>query len=276
MTFSMSIEQSYSHKPYNWLVVLRIYVASAVFQPYRDLEAGDIQSLEIRVARPGIELRTSCSKCKLSYFQHLLQNLFMDFWWNLVGMKYSWFLTSVVVFPPGSRAGKNKSQGSPSSRNFFRPEGYSKNTKFMHSNDLEACGTYEVLLYLVPFQSQILDPFLDLVKLVILPYFNAISIHFCAVKCFQVCKWNNVYIKDWNGVRVSMNCLCIYLGEGRGYTNVCNVYMVCTCKNTVSLYYRTAQWIFTKLSRDKGLMASAHVSGIWARSFQGRIQGGAK
>ena len=28
-----------------WLVVLRIYVALAVFQPYRDLETGDNQSL---------------------------------------------------------------------------------------------------------------------------------------------------------------------------------------------------------------------------------------
>ena len=44
-----------------WLVVLRIYVASAVFQPYRDLEAGDNQSLKIQVARPGIEQQTSCS-----------------------------------------------------------------------------------------------------------------------------------------------------------------------------------------------------------------------
>ena len=38
-----------------WLFVLRIYVALAIFQPYCDLEAGDNQSLEIRVARPGIE-----------------------------------------------------------------------------------------------------------------------------------------------------------------------------------------------------------------------------
>ena len=35
------------------LVVLRIYVASAVFQLYRDLEAGDNQSLKIQVAIPG-------------------------------------------------------------------------------------------------------------------------------------------------------------------------------------------------------------------------------
>ena len=40
------------------------------------------------------------------------------FWWNLVGMKYSWSLTSVVVFRPDpSRAdpgqGQNRSQGVP-------------------------------------------------------------------------------------------------------------------------------------------------------------------
>ena len=44
-----------------WLVVLRIYVALVVFQPYRDLEAGDNQSLKIQVASPGIEPRTSFS-----------------------------------------------------------------------------------------------------------------------------------------------------------------------------------------------------------------------
>ena len=44
-----------------FLVVLRINVASAVFQPYRDLEAGENQPLKIQVARPGIEPRSSCS-----------------------------------------------------------------------------------------------------------------------------------------------------------------------------------------------------------------------
>ena len=39
-----------------------IYVISiVVFQRYRDLEAGDNQSLKIQVARPGIERRSSCS-----------------------------------------------------------------------------------------------------------------------------------------------------------------------------------------------------------------------
>ena len=44
-----------------WLVVLRINVDLAVFQPYLDLEAGYNQSLKIQVARPGIELWSSCS-----------------------------------------------------------------------------------------------------------------------------------------------------------------------------------------------------------------------
>ena len=45
----------------DWLVVLRIYVALAVFQSYCDLEAGDNQSLKIQMARPGIEPWTSFS-----------------------------------------------------------------------------------------------------------------------------------------------------------------------------------------------------------------------
>ena len=44
-----------------WLVVLRINVDLAIFQPYLDLGAGDNQSLKIQVARPGIEPRSSCS-----------------------------------------------------------------------------------------------------------------------------------------------------------------------------------------------------------------------
>ena len=47
--------------PIGWLVVLRINVDLAIFQPNLDLEAGDNQSLKIQVARPGIEPRSSCS-----------------------------------------------------------------------------------------------------------------------------------------------------------------------------------------------------------------------
>ena len=53
-----------NEKSIGWLVVLRIYVALAVFQPYRDLEAGNKQSLKIQVTRPGIEPRISCSVCQ--------------------------------------------------------------------------------------------------------------------------------------------------------------------------------------------------------------------
>ena len=57
MTFNFDLVQIQ-----RWLVVLRIYVASAVFQPYRDLEAGDNQSLKIQVAKPGIEPLSFCSE----------------------------------------------------------------------------------------------------------------------------------------------------------------------------------------------------------------------
>ena len=46
---------------FGWLVVLRITVDLAIFQPYLDLEEGDNQSLKIQVARPGIEPWSSCS-----------------------------------------------------------------------------------------------------------------------------------------------------------------------------------------------------------------------
>ena len=80
------------------------------------------------VRRPS----SSSSVRKLFTFSTSSPKPLDGFWWNLVGMKYSWSLTSVVVFwpdPPrgGSRGGaKIGHRGSPYSRNFFfRPEGYS-------------------------------------------------------------------------------------------------------------------------------------------------------
>ena len=49
------------------LVVLRINVDLAIFQPYLDLEAGDNQSLKIQVARLGIEPWSSCSASQELY-----------------------------------------------------------------------------------------------------------------------------------------------------------------------------------------------------------------
>ena len=57
----MHIQLMKTFEMVGWLVVLRINVDLAIFQPYLDLEAGDYQSLKIQVARPGIEPRSSCS-----------------------------------------------------------------------------------------------------------------------------------------------------------------------------------------------------------------------
>ena len=46
-------------------------------------------------------------------------------------------------------------------------------------------------------------------------------------------------------------------------------------EHIVSLYYRTAQWMFTKLGRHEVLMVPYKCCFL-ARSVQGRIQGGAK
>ena len=163
---------------------------------------------------------------------------------------------------------------------------------------------------------------------------------------FHVCKWKNAYIKDLNALRILMNLLCIYLGEGRGGSALMHVY-VCSVRETlwnfighsvllgesfhrtelisvwlwvymvleatsdisvrlemrqigpitylscrsdgpmnladtdvwehiVSLYYRTAQWMFTKLCKDEMFIAPHMHKGVLAISAQGRIQGGAK
>ena len=69
-----------------------------------------------------------------------------------------------------------------------------------------------------------------------------------------------------------MNFLCNYLGEARGGA-LMHVY---EWEHIVSLYYRTARWMFSKLGRDEVLMAPHMHYGVSARSTQGRIQGGAK
>ena len=47
-------------------------------------------------------------------------------------------------------------------------------------------------------------------------------------------------------------------------------------EHIVSLYYRTALWMFTKLGRDEVLMFPYKCCCFSARSVQGQIQGGAK
>ena len=59
-----------------WFGLLRIYVALAVFQPYRDLEAGDNQSLKIQVARRGIEPRSSCSASQYRFMKDIKSEIY--------------------------------------------------------------------------------------------------------------------------------------------------------------------------------------------------------
>ena len=47
-------------------------------------------------------------------------------------------------------------------------------------------------------------------------------------------------------------------------------------EHIVSLYYRTALWMCTKLDRDEVLMARHMHKDVFAISAQGRIQGEAK
>ena len=47
-------------------------------------------------------------------------------------------------------------------------------------------------------------------------------------------------------------------------------------EHIVSLYYRIAEWMFTKLGRDEVLMVPYKCCCFLSRSVQGRIQGGAK
>ena len=67
------------------------------------------------------------------------------FWWNLVWMKYSRSLTSVVVFRPdpsrgGSRAGQKKVRGGPLLQETSSSDRKATATNQMHSSDLETCG----------------------------------------------------------------------------------------------------------------------------------------
>ena len=70
-----------------------------------------------------------------------------------------------------------------------------------------------------------------------------------------------------------MNFLCIYLDEKGGGGAPMHVYV---WEHIASLYYRTAEWMFTKLGRDEVLMVPYKFCCFSARSVQGRIQGGAK
>ena len=105
---------------------------------------------------------------------------------NLVGVKCSWSLTSGVVFRPDpsrgeSRAGPNEVTGGPLLQRTSASDWKAIATNRMHSNHLEACGILYCYFWFhskVKFLTHFRHPF---GLIVILPYFNAISVDFYAV-----------------------------------------------------------------------------------------------
>ena len=117
------------------------------------------------VVRPSVVVRRrpSSSVRKLFTFSTSSPKPLDGFWWNLVGMKYSCSLTSVVVFRPdpsrgGSRAGAKIGHGGPLLQETSSSDRKATATNQMDSNDSRSMWE-EVLLSLVPFRSQIFDAF---------------------------------------------------------------------------------------------------------------------
>ena len=109
------------------------------------------------------------------------------FWWNLVGMKYSWSLTSVVVFrpdPPRGRAkiGHGGGGGVPFFKKLLLQTGRLQRQTEWIAMIYKHVGRSVVTFGSIPKSNfrRVFDVFL---YFVILPYFNAISMDFYAVKC---------------------------------------------------------------------------------------------
>ena len=149
----------------------------------------------------------------------------------------------------------------PSAKNFFRVGMLQQQTECI-AIIYKHLGRSVVIL--VSFGSQIFDTYFASFWTVILVYFNAISIDFYAIKSFIyiIYKWVNAYSRRLNAwgilmkfylfLQVKSKCVC-----GGGCTSTC----ICigTQTHRVSLNYRIAWWIFTKLGRDKVLMTPAHL-----------------
>ena len=108
------------------LVVLRINVDLAIFQPYLDLEAGDNQSLKIQVVRPGIEPRSSCSAsqelnhsataapyqlCKAVYYFKILYRYYpLSYFYETITTRWKEILTRCVCKTRCPQRPKKKSK----------------------------------------------------------------------------------------------------------------------------------------------------------------------
>ena len=115
----------------NFIIKLQYNFADFLAHRSRRLEWAIVIAHRPSSVRPSVNF---------SHFRLLLQNR----WLNLVGMKYSWSLTSVVFFrpdPPGADPGRgqNRSRG-PLLQETSSSDWKATATNRMHSNDLEACG----------------------------------------------------------------------------------------------------------------------------------------
>ena len=108
------------------------------------------------VVRPSVCLSVCPSSVrKLFIFSTSSPEPLDGFWWNLVGMKYSWSQQVLLFFGqirPGRIQGGAKigHRGSPSRNFFFRSDGYSDKPN----------ASQWALLFLGPSWSQIFDAFL--------------------------------------------------------------------------------------------------------------------
>ena len=143
----------------------------------------------------------------------------------------------------------------------------------------------EVLLFLVSIPKsnfwRVFDVFLDLV---ILAYFNVISIHFYASKVrwsafilynFNISKWEKAYSKRFECLKIFNEFLCVYLLRWRegGGVALMHVYVYIGTHNqlfpTEPLY-----GCLRNFDRDEVLIVTAPVYRIFRpNSTQGRIQG---
>ena len=138
------------------------------------------------VVRPTVVVARPSSVRKLFTLSTSSPEPLDEFWWNLVGMKYSWSLTSVVVFSqihpwadPGR--GQNRSWG-PLLQGTSSSDRKATATNQMDSNDLEACGK-NCCYFLFHSKVKFLTRFWRLFGL-IFAYFISSFIDFYAVKSF--------------------------------------------------------------------------------------------
>ena len=145
-----------------------------------------------------IALRPSSSVCKLFAFSTSSPEPLNGFWWNLVGMKYSWS-KCCYFWPDPPRGGSRVGQKYVTGVTFFKKL-LLQTGRLQQQTKCKAMIKKHVGRNVVNFGS--------------IPKSN----FWCLFDIFL----DLAYIKDLNALRILMNFLYIYLGEKkRGCTNAC-------------------------------------------------------